>query len=255
MPAPTVALPERLGRRMSLGPFEDPRDLLRFLLCAALGVLVAAGWGLWGAVPFLLAGACLTLVRKDGEVLWVVADRRLRYLLRRRSGRLSFPPPWPPRGRVLGGRYFDVTGHPWELWEASPSAYSGRTGPSLLEEAGSLLRALASYEQEAILYRIPEAWDATPYLAPLRGKDPTLDMEAEGYRQLLREVTKGRMRSRLFLAVPCPLRTPNERSARDRPETEVRSPRIAEWHRVPFEVLQRRAPELCHAQRAFASGT
>jgi hypothetical protein len=64
---PVVVLPERLDRRLRLGPFPSARDALKFLAYAAVGALVAAlGSPLLGLVA-IVVGFAAAVVRVDGQ--------------------------------------------------------------------------------------------------------------------------------------------------------------------------------------------
>lgn len=185
---------------MSVGPFEDPRDFLRFLLVSVLGCLAGMIWGIWVLVPFLLVAAVLTLVRSGEETWWVVLHRWLRYILRPRRSRIPFPPSWPPRGRCARSRWFDLAGRPWKVWEAAPLPVSGRDPDDLLAESARLLGELGREDDEVLFYRVPEPFDIAQFLPPRA--DPGAD-EREvraGYAALLRASVRGRSRVRLLLA-------------------------------------------------------
>lgn len=239
----TVALPERLGRRMSVGPFEDPRDFLRFLLLTSAGALAAVAWGILAWAPFLVAAAILTLIRPNDESCWVLLDRRLRFLVRPRSRAIPTPPPWPPRHRLLGDRWFDLTSQGWEFWESAPSAYHGRSAASLLDESAVLVRELALAEREVVLYRIPVPWDPEPYLPARSARRFEIPGLSDGYSALLRTVARGKVRSRLVIATPA--ETPRRRTGT--PEEAPRAgPGLSSlgWTRICGASLREVLPEI-----------
>lgn len=102
--APAVDLPERLDRKLRLGPFPSARDALKFVAYAAVGALLVPFLGPVGWVPFVLVGLAVSLWRPDGEAL----DDRLARYLRWRGRRFSegpavtiSPPPNPGRRAIV----------------------------------------------------------------------------------------------------------------------------------------------------------
>jgi hypothetical protein len=67
--APIIGLPERLGRRMRLGPFPSSRDALKFVIYAAVGALLAPFTSPWLWLPFVLVGFAISIWRPDGRAL------------------------------------------------------------------------------------------------------------------------------------------------------------------------------------------
>ncbi|MGI0071566.1 MAG: hypothetical protein ACRECT_05820 [Thermoplasmata archaeon] len=83
---PIVGLPERLDRRLRLGPFASARDALKFVSYAAAGAVLVpftSPW-LWPAVA--AAGFGLTVVRPDGRGLDEEAASFCRWKWRRWAG-------------------------------------------------------------------------------------------------------------------------------------------------------------------------
>jgi hypothetical protein len=201
----SIALPERLGRRMSLGPFEDPRELLRFLLFASVGALFALRFGIVWWVPFVAAGALLTLGRSQEDSWGDLALRRVRYYLRPRRPGVP-PPPLPklgPHDHADLERSTDLAGRAWELWERVPSSLSGRDADELFREARELLRALvAEGRTEALVVRAGVSWDVRCFL-PRTPSDEGREGELRrGYSTLLQTSVEGLRRPRLLLALP-----------------------------------------------------
>ena len=206
-PASGVALPERLGRRMSIGPFEDPRDFLRCLLLVSAGAVPAVLLGAWAWAPFLVAAVVLTLVRSEEDTLWTRLGHRVGFLLRRRAARdgeaavplgahHTLPGAQGPRGVRAGPG-------PWSVWEHPPSQFSGRSPEELLQEALGLLRPLGNATGEVYLARIPTEWDVRRFLPPSPNADPEEVRLRNAYSSLLRLVTEGRFLARLVLVLPC----------------------------------------------------
>lgn len=201
----TIPLPERLGRRMSIGPFEDPRDFLRFLLVLSAGVAPALLLGAWAWTPFLLAALLLTLVRSEEESLWTHVGHRVGFFLRRRASTSDLR--GSRRHEVAGPRPSSRSSSPagaagWTLWEHDPSRITGRSSEELLQEALDLLRPLGNLPGEVCLARVPAPSDVRPFL-PSRSSASSVESRLqEGYRRLLRDATEGRFQAKLVLALP-----------------------------------------------------
>jgi len=80
---PMVVLPERVDRRLRLGPFPSARDALKFLGYAAVGSLVALALSPWIGVGTIVLGFGVAIARVDGQS----PDRRALAYLRYRVGR------------------------------------------------------------------------------------------------------------------------------------------------------------------------
>jgi hypothetical protein len=70
---PTVALPERVDRRVRLGPFPSAKDALKFASYAAAGAVLAPFATPFAWVPVLALGFAVSVWRPDGEAV----DERL----------------------------------------------------------------------------------------------------------------------------------------------------------------------------------
>ena len=68
-----IGLPERLDRRMRLGPFPSSRDALKFVTDAATGALLSPFASPWVWLPIVLAGFAVSVWRPDGQAV----DERL----------------------------------------------------------------------------------------------------------------------------------------------------------------------------------
>ncbi len=66
---PVVVLPERLDRRLRLGPFASARDALKFVTYAAAGAIVAPFTSPFLWLVFVGGGFAVSVVRSDGEAL------------------------------------------------------------------------------------------------------------------------------------------------------------------------------------------
>jgi len=66
---PIVGLPERLDRRMRLGPFSSSRDALKFVTYAAAGALLSPFTSPWVCLPIIGTGFVLSVWRPDGQAI------------------------------------------------------------------------------------------------------------------------------------------------------------------------------------------
>lgn len=66
---PVIGLPERIDRRMRLGPFASSRDALKFATYAAAGVLLAPFASPWVWLPVVAAGFAVSVWRPDGQAV------------------------------------------------------------------------------------------------------------------------------------------------------------------------------------------
>jgi len=66
---PIIGLPERLDRRMRLGPFPSSRDALKFVTYAATGALLASLASSWIWVPVVVVGFAVSVWRPDGRAI------------------------------------------------------------------------------------------------------------------------------------------------------------------------------------------
>ena len=66
---PVIGLPERLDRRMRLGPFPSSRDALKFVSYAAAGALLSPFTSPWLWLPIVAAGFAFSVWRPDGQAV------------------------------------------------------------------------------------------------------------------------------------------------------------------------------------------
>ena len=81
-----VSVPERLDRRMRLGPFASGRDAVKFVAAVAVGAVVSLAVVPWAGLPIVVVGGVVAFWRPDGDPL----DERLLTWVRwatRRTGR------------------------------------------------------------------------------------------------------------------------------------------------------------------------
>ncbi|HTZ61365.1 MAG TPA: hypothetical protein VMC82_01800 [Thermoplasmata archaeon] len=99
---PVAAIPERVDRRLRLGPFSSARDALRFVTYAAVSAAVVpfTGAGLWLVAVATAFAACV--VRTDGQALDERAFAYLHWRLGRDPGVRMVIPPTLRAGLRLG---------------------------------------------------------------------------------------------------------------------------------------------------------
>lgn len=92
---PVIGLPERLDRRMHLGPFPSSRDALKFVSYAAAGALLSPFTSPWVWLPVVAAGFAVSVWRPDGRAIderaWVLIAWKLRSV-RRRDTKMTASP-------------------------------------------------------------------------------------------------------------------------------------------------------------------
>ena len=104
---PIVGLPERLDRRLRLGPFPSARDGLKFLTYAATGALLVPLLGVWAWPPFLAAGFAVSVWQPDGKPVDV---RFAEWLAWRGRMRRAEPTGRAPEDLRLRGPYLRLRG-------------------------------------------------------------------------------------------------------------------------------------------------
>src|SRR5579875_4007078 len=126
-----VFVPERLGRRMSLGPFRQPQQILQFSLLATVAGLLGIVISPWACLPLLASAALLTLVVYEEEPLLQHVLRALIFYLRPPRTR---PPqtPSPVRAGTQGASA--ERSREDLLWQADPIPLTGRSPKELLRE-------------------------------------------------------------------------------------------------------------------------
>jgi hypothetical protein len=84
--APVVELPQRVDRRVRLGPFPSARDALKFVCYAAAGAVLGPLASPYAWIPVLAGGFAISVWRPDGEAVDERAARWLRFQLRHSEG-------------------------------------------------------------------------------------------------------------------------------------------------------------------------
>jgi len=197
---PVVALPERLDRRLRIGPFPSARDALKFLSYAATGALLTPFTLPYLWLPFLGVGFLVSVWRPDGRAIDV---RALEYLAWRVRG--TFPEATvsdpPPRVDLRGGRLRLPHGRYVAVVRALgvPLAY---LPPEELARRFELFRTLLRRSGSSLSWLVG--------LEPIRGsdvappRDPVgpADLEARAaYAQLVELLCRRRSLRRVYVAV------------------------------------------------------
>jgi hypothetical protein len=66
---PVIGLPERIDRRMRMGPFASSRDALKFVLYAATAALLAPFTTPWIWLPLVAGGFAVSVWRPEGQAV------------------------------------------------------------------------------------------------------------------------------------------------------------------------------------------
>lgn len=209
---PWVELPERVDRRLRLGPFPSARDALKFLCYAAAGAVLAPFLSLPGGLALAALGFVVATWRPDGLALDERALTVLRWKLR--SGPQEVPVSPRVGGPLLRRGYVGL----------SSSEYVAviRTGgaPMAYLPPAELARRFESYRD---LLRASEGRFA--YLSTLvtiharsfspgtaHASDPDAASRA-GYAELVRLLCRRRLARRVFLAVAGGTTSPDSSAA------------------------------------------
>jgi len=200
---PIVGLPERLDRRLRLGPFPSGREALKFVVFAAIGAVLVpvAGVGIW--VVFLVAGLAVSLWRPDGIPL----DARLlavaRWELRRTApGAPMTASPDRPRGAAVvplaAGGYAAVV-----RASGVPLAY---LPPAELRRRFELYRdLLRAVDGSLVVLAARAPIHAEPFVPP---PDPAVGAPVAaaraGYRELVELIVRRRAVRQVFVGLPVP---------------------------------------------------
>lgn len=197
--APVVRLPERMDRRLRLGPFPSARDAVKFLSYAAVGAVVAPFVSPLVWLPLVGAGFGVAVWRPEGEA---VDARALTYV--RWKARSFFPRlPVTPRSSSL-------TRHGVVRLSASTHAAVVRTGgcpvaflpPAELHRRFELYRdLLRSSEGRLTMLATTTPIRASPILPVPSGSASPDHAAREGYRELVRLLCRRRSLRRVYLAL------------------------------------------------------
>jgi len=197
-----IGLPERLDRRMRLGPFPSARDALKFVMYAAVGALLApfANPGIW--LPVVLVGFCVSVWRPEGRAL---DERALVFLS------------WKVRSTGLGKFMKRSTSGPIArqgLLELAPHHYVAviRTGgtpvaylpPSDLARRFELYRELLRSMDASFLFLATTAPIRVQTVRPRPSVPTAVDAPAHsGYAELVSLLCRRRSLRRVYLILGC----------------------------------------------------
>ena len=182
---PIVTLPERVDRRLRLGPFPSARDALKFVTCAAVGAVLAPFTTPYVWLAAVAGGFAVSVFRPGGQGL---DERAFTYLLwklrnRRAEANVTAASPSPiTRQAVIGirpGQYAAIvrTG-------GTPVAY---LPPGELARRFELFRELLRSVRGGIAISVASVPMRAGLVLPLGLKDPRPDRAAlEGYAELVR---------------------------------------------------------------------
>jgi len=197
---PLVALPERLDRRLRLGPFASARDALKFLCYAGAGALVApfTAPDLW--LPILAVGFVLSAWRPEGRAI----DERCADFLAWKARELLGGRPMTRTRAVahIRGNFLRIG--PGQLVailraDGAPFAY---LPPTELHRRFDLFRTLLREMASSVAFLVgAEPIPATPVL-PSR---ETLSIEAReaqiGYGELVGLLCRRRSQRKVYVAL------------------------------------------------------
>jgi len=197
--APVVRLPERMDRRLRLGPFPSARDAVKFLTYAAAGAVVAPFVSPFVWLPIVGVGFGIAVWHPDGQA---IDARALTYVLwkaRSLSRGVALTPPWSA-----------VTRH--GVVRLAPSRYAAvvRTGgcpvaylpPADLARRFELYRdLLRSTEGRIAILTTTAPIRAAPLLPPSLSSTGPDDAARKGYVELVRLLCRRRSLRRIYFAL------------------------------------------------------
>ncbi len=198
--APRAALPERIDRRLRLGPFPSARDALKFLAYAAVGAVLAPVLGPEGALALAAAGFGLAVWRPDGRAVDEQALSFARWRLRsaRREAVVSDGPLSP----LVRNGFFRVGPARVAIVLRSGGTPVAYLPPGDLAHRFELYRELLrATEGPLALYVTAVPLRATPFV-PARPESTGPDREARaGYGELVELLCRRRSGRRVYVAV------------------------------------------------------
>jgi hypothetical protein len=196
---PVVVLPERVDRRVRLGPFPSARDALKFASYAAAGAILAPFLSPFAWVPVLGLGFVVSVWRPDGDAVDERTARILLFHLRPRNGdplTRRGPSPEVPGSVVplLGGFRVAVVRSP-----GTPLAYRPPSElSSLFERFRDLLRAT---EGPIFLRATTVPIRAAPVLPRATGGGSAETAARVGYGELVAALCRRRSVRRVDVAL------------------------------------------------------
>lgn len=197
---PWVAIPERLDRRLRLGPFASARDAGTFVAVLAVGAVASLAVAPWAGLPFVVLAGLLVFWRPDGERLDETVAAVARWTLRRTGwgGRVT-----GPRGRPAGrAGSLQLPDGRWAAVVRTGGVPLAFLPPSELARQFEQYRQLLRSTGEGLIVLASSAPIHAGSIAPL---DPPGE-EAErlawaGYRELVGLLARRRAVRRVLIAV------------------------------------------------------
>lgn len=202
---PWVTVPERLDRRLRLGPFPSARDAVKFVTAAVVGALVSLAVEPWAGLPIVAVGAVVALWRPDGESWDDRLAAAIRWGWRRASAGAGMTPrasrpSAPPRRtiRLPDGRTAAVV-----RTAGVPLAY---LPPPDLARQFDLYRETVRSTDGGLMLLVTRAPVHAGSIVPGDGPVPEAERPArEGYRELVELLARRRSVRRVFLALALPV--------------------------------------------------
>jgi len=198
-----IGFPERLDRRMRLGPFPSSRDALKFVTYTAVGALLSSFANPWTWLPFVLVGFAVSVWRPDGQALderiFAFTVWKIRSL---REGAMKRKP--RPSSLVRGG-----------LLELAPRRYVAviRTGgtpiaylpPDELVRRFELFRELIRSTNDSFAVLSTAAPTRFQDVRPTDHRDGSDEAAAEsGYSELTSLLCRRRLLRRIYVVLGTP---------------------------------------------------
>jgi len=207
---PWVEVPERLDRRLRLGPFASGRDAVKFVTAAAVGAVVSLAVVPWAGLPIVGVGALVALWRPDGEPLDERVAAVARWSLRRAAT------DGPPMTAAAAGRSADLRAT--VPLPDGRSAAVVRTGgvPLAFLPPAELARQFELYRQllRSVAGGVIVLSTSVPIYAGavVPSATPTVEVERaawDGYRELVVLLARRRSVRRVLVAVAQDATTPD----------------------------------------------
>ncbi len=196
---PVVSIPERLDRRLRLGPFASAREALRFVTYAAAGAVVAPVTGAYVWLAIVLVGFAVIVVRADGQSMDERALAFVRWGLREAAGspkRMTFGAPHAVRQGLL-----HVAGRPVAVvcTDGTPVAY---LPPVELGHRFERFRTLLRSLEGTLLFLVSAAPMSAARVRPPPRSAPDEESRARaGYTELVETLCRRRQVRRVYLAL------------------------------------------------------
>jgi hypothetical protein len=196
---PIVPIPERVDRRLRLGPFSSAHDALKFLSYAAIASLVASIISPWVACAVAALGFGLTVYRPEGVSLDERCAAFLLWQLRSRRNDSTMTP--QVRSTPSPGLLTLSTGERVAIIRANgtPTAY---LPPTELSRRFHLFRGVLRGMRDGLAFAVTLEPMRSDTVIPPRTTDERTDGEAiDGYQQLVAILCRQRSVRRVDLVL------------------------------------------------------